>query len=527
MGQRLSTLFLAWFLFIGASEQQALNIISSNGGLNTRAGALTVENNQATDLQNVHFTTTGSILKRRGNNKFGDTLGAADEVTLLADYRLVSGTSKIVAASGAVVYKTDGTGDGVWDDITSGETVTADSTFDFDQFRDLLLFTNGTDLPFKWDATGSPSDIAQMGVPTNLTKAKHIAVWNDYTFLCNVTVSSTDHPSRCYYTNAGTADTFTATDFIHLGRDKGEGEISLVEPLGDRLVIGKQYGAIYNVFFTGDSDLPFISQKSFSQVGSGADYANVVVNNVLFFWSTDGLGFYAYDGQNSIKISENITPTLEDYASSRFANIIGKTYPKLNQIWWLMTSTGSTHDTIVVFDYQNKAWTIYKGIAASYITTVQNGGVLDLYTGNYAGVLAKQDISNTDINSAGTDGQDIVSFFYTKWFDMGAPYMKKSIDHLIVYNTIEGEWNVDVAVGYDFADSDSVTLALSLSGGGVLWGAQNWGAFNWSTTGGGATSRMDFKGRGRVCRFHFSNNNADEPFEIVGYSIIYKNETIF
>ncbi len=530
---KIAAFGLAFLLFTGAGQQQALNVTNMAGGLNTQAGALATSKNEASKIQNIHFTNTGSIVKRKGSDLFGSALGTSDEVTMLADYRLVDGNNKIVAISGTSVFKTDGTGDGTWNDITSGETVTADFTFDFVQFRNILAFTNGNDPPLKWDQPNAASDIAQFSdLPTGLTKAKHLEVFKDFTFFCNVTVSATAHPSRCYYSAPGEIDTdsgtWTDSDFFYVGRDKGEGEITMVEALGDRMVVGKEFGAIYNVFFTGNSNVPFINQKSFSQVGAGSAYANVVVRNVLFFWSTDGLGFYAYDGQNSIKISDKISPTIQDLAASRFAKIVGAVYPKLNQIWWTLTDNGTTNETALIYDYENKSWTVYKGVTASYATQIENGNIIQLWTGDYNGRIVKHDVSDDDVDSSGTDGAAIDAFYKSGWLSMGNPAMTKSIDHIIVYSQVKGNWNLTVGTGFDFLETDKAQLTINLSGGGVTWSDNNWSTFNWSTTEGGKVNRLDYPtGRGRVVRVNMFNRQADEPFVVEGYSVIYKDETLF
>ena len=527
MIRKLAALSLIFLLLTGASEQQVAQFVVNNGGLNTRAGALAVKDNQASDLQNVNLSTTGSIVKRNGNTKFGDSLSNVDNVTLIADYQLVGGTQKVVTASGNKIFKTDSTTDGTWDDITSGETITQDLVFDWSQFRNILVFTNGTDLVLAWDQTSSASDIKQLTVPTNLTKAKHTAIFNEFHFLGNVTVSSTDHPSRLHFSNVGEVETWTDTDTVDVGRDKAEGRITMMEPLGDRLVVGKQFGAIYNVFFTGDSDLPFVTQKSFSQIGCGADRSAVVVNNVLFFWSTDGVGFYAYDGLNSIKISDRIQPTLDGFTSDRYADVIGHALPTLGQIWWSMTSSGSTHDRIVIYDYINNAWLIHKGIAANYLQTLEKSGEKLLYSGDYGGRILEQNISNGDVNSSGSDNTAISANYKTRWFDLGNPALVKSLDHVIVYTTVEGAWNLNLAWAFDFSSESFANLDISLSGGDVTWGDANWGVNNWSTTGGGLVQRLDTSGRGRVMRLTFSNVNVNEPFQVTGFSIVAKGESIF
>ena len=78
--------------------------------------------------------------------------------------------------------------------------------------------------------------------------------------------------------------------------------------------------SIYNVFFTGDADVPFIlpgGGKSNSPVGCIAPYSIQLVDNGLVFLSGDGL--YFYDGNNSFKLSDRITSTLLGYNTTKFS----------------------------------------------------------------------------------------------------------------------------------------------------------------------------------------------------------------
>jgi hypothetical protein len=58
-----------------------------------------------------------------------------------------------------------------------------------------------------------------------------------------------------------------------------------------------------------------------------------------------------------------------------------------------------------------------------------------------------------------------------------------------------------------------------------IWGTMIWGGFIWQGTG-GAVSRRDLTGRGRVVRFYISNSNFGETFRIDGLGLYVKQTSV-
>lgn len=503
----------------GASDLQPFNFLSNSGGLNTTAAPTSLEANQAQDLQNIDFNEFGAIKKRKGYSTLNSSaLDGATQVTGLFQYRLNDGTSKFVTTHDDNFYKMDtssGVPDETWDDITSGETITAANLFSFATIRNVLVATNGEDLPFKYDAVNSVDDIAQLSVPTGLTKAKYVTSFKERTILANVTVSGTAHPSRFYWSNIGTLETFTATDFIDIQPNDGE-EIRGVAVLGERLVFLKDF-SIYNVLFTGDADVPFIVRKSDADVGTISHFSIAEVKNNLVFLAPDGI--YVYNGSESVKISDKIEETIEGFVTSNFDTAFGINYRTLNQYWLTFTSSGETQtDTIIVWDYINQGFSKHDGILASVLSTFYDGDNLErLYHGDYDGFTYRNNDGNSD-NPEGVETA-IDAFYITKWFDFGVPSNYKSVQHFFVYVNEEGDWDISFSYTFNFDAGDWKTTTINLLDTGGVVGTAIVGT---DIVGGkdGIIKRLDLEGSGQVVRFKFRNANIDEPFTLNGFSAL-------
>src|SRR3990167_5201076 len=160
---------------------QAYNFFSLTGGLNNGFDPTAIAANEATDLQNVIFTTGGAISKRSGFSDLNSTAISSTAVfTGLTFYKQADGDRFLVAtvSDGGTdrLYKMDyGAGttgpDGTWDDIT-GVLVLAfgsDNQTDFAIAQDQVVVEDGvnTTAPYVW--TGSGNATALGGSPDSAT----------------------------------------------------------------------------------------------------------------------------------------------------------------------------------------------------------------------------------------------------------------------------------------------------------------------------------------------------------------------
>lgn len=538
----LSLLLISSVCF--ADEFQEFDYKSNNGGLNTKSSPLFLKDNESPDCLNVYFDTDGAIIKRNGSVQITpehQTLPShfvtnpEHTVTGMAHYVKKDGTDFLVFTEGQGVYKIDdieGTPEHITGDHYVGTYELGTSGLnDFEIYLDTLIGTDGEDEPWMWEGTGSIEPLGgavddstgvRPNVPYGLTTAKYVCLFKDRVFLANVTVLGTTYPSRVYFSSTGSISDWSATDFININTNDGQ-VITGMEVLGDRLVIFKT-DSIYNIFYTGSSDIPFYVQRSDSDVGCVAGHSIQNIKNNLIFLSTNGL--YAYDGLTSTKISDRITPTIDDYNESRFQYAVSENYRPKNQYWLTVTDgSGSEHNEVIVWDYYHNAFTRYDGLKIASLVRVFTSSGDRLYSGGYEGNLDRQDYGTSDGGTTQSNGTDIDAYYWTKWFDWESLAYKKRPMYLYIFAEASGNWNLTTSYAYDLKDGIYGSAAKNLSGGGSVVGTAIVGT---SVVGVSGTlmHRIDLKGQGGFARFKFSNPNANEPFRIEGFSILSKPQGV-
>jgi hypothetical protein len=492
------------------------------GGLNSTAGPLGVQDNEASKLLNVDFNKFGSFIKRNGYTALNTSaITASNHSYGLHWYEYdASGTTtrELIAVnssgSGGQLIKMDSL-DGTWDDANdamSGSILASDC--DFVNFLNEVHICQVGTIPFKYDGTNTD----EMTVPTNLTDAVYNEVFNNYLFLGNCTVDGTKHGSRIYWYNIKSNSTITDTDFIDIAKNDGQ-EIRRLKVLGDRLVVYKDR-SIYNVFFTGDADIPFVlpgGGKSNSHVGCIAPFSVQEVDNGHVFLSHDG--FYFYDGMNSFKISDKISATLQTYNGSRFNQAKSLVQKDKNRYWCALPgSSGSTtlNDQVVVWDFFNNAFSIYEMTCSSLATVYVAGLAERPYFFDNTGFCYRADTGTDDYKQNAQTA--IRCYYYTGWKHYDDVVDKKGVPHItLFYQTATS--TLTLGYSYDLESSDQYQQTFELGTSGDVYGTALYGIAKYASSG-GAVTRRDLTGQGRLIRFKFQNNNKAETLQIDGLGVI-------
>lgn len=491
------------------------NFIQFTGGLNSTAGPLGLSNQESSKIQNIDFDKFGSILKRSGYTAANTVaLNSSARITGLHFLELSTGSRYLVAIAGSKAYQWDASSiSGAPTDITGAVTITAGNLCDSTTFRDNALFTNGTDLPFKWSGTGN---LALMTVPTSLTASKYVKTFQNYTDFANVTVGGVNYRSRDQYSNINQIGTWTDSDFVDVSRDDGQ-TITGKRILGDKEVLFKDR-SIWVKQFTGDADVPFQYSPTNSSVGCVAPFSIQNTDNGIVFLSWDGL--YFFDGFNSYKISDRLNSTFaNDLATGQFRNAVSMYQHTKNRYWLAIASNGSSqNDTVITWTKSQTtvptdAFSIYKGISASAMCVAYPDGVTEVpYFGDYSGFVYKADTGLDDyplnVRTA------INAYYYTNWISFDDICDQKAT--LSVYPYYQNnDATLTFTYAYDLNDQDQYTQTFSTSSGGSLWDVFLWDVGTWAGGIGGVT-RRDIDGRGRVIRFGFKNSTLGEAFRVDG-----------
>lgn len=495
------------------SRAVTTDLRSFSGGLNSTSNRLQLADNELSDLVNIDFNKFGSAIKRNGYTAVNTSaFNSSATFTSLHWFEKSNGDDFLIGTAGDKIAKMEAL-DGTWDGITGGLTVTAGDSnrFSWITFKDTAYGTNNVDLPVKYDGTGTA---ALWTTVTGVTKAKFTETWENYVFLAAPTISGTFHATRLYWSCINKPETWDATDFNEIGFKDGQ-DITGLKALGDRLVVFKER-SIWIVFFTGTTDIPFTFHKTQSDVGCISHFSIQEVNNGLMFASADGI--YFFDGNNSIKVSNKINNTINNFKASAFTDIVSGYQQTKNRYWAsYRTAGGSTNDRIVTFDTFNNAFSIYDGMNANAIEVLEQNGEEKIVFGDFSGFTYQAD-TGLDDNPLNVSTA-IDAFLHTRWFDFGDLANVKALPNIVVYYECKNA-TLSFAYTYDLQDGDEHSLSFSTDCGGVAWDSGVWDTATWGREG-GSFRRIPLTGRGRVIRFKFNNSTLSETFEIhgIGFSI--------
>lgn len=481
-----------------------------NGGLNSTSSPLNLKNNESSSLLNIDFDRFGSITPRNGYACLTTASVANMESDGLYWYEYNNAgtaTRYLTQVINGKLYKMDAL-DGVWDTAGGAITITSANMCDFETFLNKEFVTNGTNPPFEW--AGSGTAVASV-VPANLTKAKYVKLFQNYLFYSNVTVNSVVYPTRSYWCNIRDTGTWDSANWIEVSKDDGQ-EITGKRVLANALVYLKER-SIYNLFFTGNSTVPFQLQKSNSTVGCIAPFSIQEIENGLVFLSYDGI--YYYDGMESYKISDKITTTLMALNTTRFKYARSVVHKSKNRYLLALTSSGGTYnDTIIVFDYYNKSFSVYTGLSVSAMAMAFVDGYDErIYFSDNRGFTYRGDYGVPDypLNTATA----IESYYYTNWRSMEDLVHQKAIPQVYLYHDLD-TCMLNFSYSFDFEEGDQYTNIIDLSSTGAKWDSVTWDNFKWAGSGGKIT-RRDLSNRGRLVRFKFRKTGLTETFKINGF----------
>lgn len=479
------------------------------GGLNDGFGATAIEDNEASTLQNVVFTTGGFVKRRTGTVDVNSSASfASGAITGIINYKQTDGT-KFIVGIGAddTVRKQDYSGgepDGVWDDITGSVSFAAgaDDQADFAAAEGNLFFTPGlgTGPILLWTGAGNATTL-DATPSTSILEYHKLHLW---------AAGDTANPSRVYFSALDGAGTFTlATDFLQFDTDDGSVVQAIVRGL-DSLYVFKDF-SIHRVSGT-DKD-NFRTERMVQGIGTTSGQAVKVINNQFVFPTTDGR-FAVYNGGITVQfISDPIQGTLDGLNLTRFDELVAVNFND-DYLVSVTAAGSSTHNRMLFFDTLNQAWSVFKGLNANSIAIAEFGeGTFEVIFGDYGG-LSKHYPSGDD--DAGTA---VDAFYTSKWFRFPLqPNFKNMKLAKVFVDQLGTGINITVETRVDFEASGKSTT-VSLAGTGSLWDTMIWDTDNW---GGDLViiERIEVNQKDSTFfQIHFETNDTNAPWTIRGFQL--------
>lgn len=160
--------------------------------------------------------------------------------------------------------------------------------------------TNGTDPIKVWTGTGNWANLTTTG-KTNL-RAGCLLGWNGHLIAGDITENAVDYPFQIMWSkiNDATVWNTTSSGFANLTRDRLNGRVQCMVPLGDVVMVYKN-NSIYQISYQGDPNY-FVGRLRVDNVGAISRKAVAQFDDGLHFVVSEN-DFHVFDGRSFIKPS--------------------------------------------------------------------------------------------------------------------------------------------------------------------------------------------------------------------------------
>lgn len=514
----ISLLILSFTILpLGAEiEWQRRDFFDFTGGLNDGFSDTNIQDNEASSLQNVIFTTGGDVKTRGGSKKLNSTLvsGTAAIGTGITFYKKSDGTKFLVSLWDndhiqKMDYNIGGGPNGTWEAITG--TFSADiSQNDLASFtigQDVLIIEDGigSTPPLKW--TGSdvlPSDHVKNlgGSPPN---AKFVAFHKNMAFAAG----DDDNPSLLSFTDVGDIENWTTGLSGNVAVETNDGSIiRAIVPGFDALYIWKDT-SIWRL--SGSDKDTFVLQRVVSDIGTKSGVSIVRIGNQFIFVSDDG-DIFLYDGAVKVrKISSKIEGTTGNF---NFSRLFYTPAVKFDEDYLLaFTNTGaSQNDRVVLFDSFHLNWTKFVGLKANAMAVAEGDTGEDIVVFVDYGGFAYEYPSGT--NDAGIA---LSGTYQTKQFRFPDMTPKKTLKLVRLFLNQEGDYNLIVEVRGDF-ETTGTSTNVNLRGESSIYGVAIYGIDRYAGQN-VIIHRIEPDKGDNFLQLKFSNTLLDEPWQLKGYQL--------
>ncbi len=503
------------------SALQPKRYFQNNGGLLDRTSPLVVPDQYASGILNVTLDTRGQLLKRNGQSLINASTGTLTVAAVTGGgyHNSSSGSNFFGVVVGTNVYREANTFAGTYTNVTSTVTITAGASnlVQVTDLNDKLIFCNELDKPFYLDSSNNAVHIS-----TGLfTGAKTCSTYGAYLVIGNTTESGTSYSSRIRWSDINAPNSFPALNYIDVEPDDGDRIVSIIS-FDDSIFIFKKR-SIYRMVITGlDGPDAFIIRPISRNIGAWAkNSVRVVPGQGIFFLAQNTL-YLLSDSEGLIPVGDPIQRTLESINRAQWGNAVAAVYPKRFQYWIsVATNSATTNNTVLVYDYIQKAWTIYSNINANALAQAEdsNGNNL-LISGDYLGNQYKQDTTNTTDSINGT--ATAIAFSYTTPdLVLDSPEFTKNFKYLyLFFNVVDSTTTVEASFDYTALYDFSSNVSLGQIGAlydTAIYDTDVFPAINYKV------ARIEINRSAKAIKLRFSESSTNS-FGVIGWALVYSLE---
>lgn len=491
-----------------------------SGGLHSNAAITELPLNQSYDLSNIIIGPKGDYFRTKGGNSSfnSSAMNSGSNVQSLSYLKLINGTDYLVSICGAKIFSSTNL-DGTMNDITGATSITSgqNNIWTFLTFNNIHIGFGGPatnpDAPLQYTGAGNAAALA--GSPPSAYGCFQV---NNRVFAFRTAAS----PSIVQWSKLGDGQDWTATGSGSQTISTSDNDsITATAVMDNSTALIFKQNSIHKLLINQLVSGAFPTFPLFKNVGCAGKHAAVVADGVCYFITPQGQ-MKITDGNTIVDegqlpqlsyiddIWSGVNPSRYQYIQG--TKVSGRDY---DHIVWMITSTtaGTTNDVLIRWDINNKCWLRDKsGYKMNVIATTQAG---DIYTGNYAGLIFKQDVL-TLTTEASEGGANIDSYWSSGWLRFGSFDVFKSVVDAYLSYVTQSLGTIMFSYGYDFnLNSKTITIDQRTNGGiigvfiiGVdLIGGQS-----------DKIQRISPLGNGRVFQYKIRNN--DYKMKINSYDFL-------
>lgn len=291
---------------------------------------------------------------------------------------------------------------------------------------------------------------------------KYLVEWQDFL----VGAGQTATPNRVYFSEQEAPQIWSnegGLDGNYLDFPSDGDTITGLFQWNGALYVFKRH-SIHIVEFTGNAQAPFATRKLPGELGALSGFSFVDIGAALLFLSERGVCALYGTSAQLVPGMEEITSYFEPNYASKF-NLTATAYATAghnrtkNQVWWGVSSTSATtRDLVLVYDYERKAFWLNSGMEANYIASIGDASSFySVWSGDYSGRIYQHESGYLD------DATAISWYFTTPHLGLGDPYGWKHIDRLFVAGDKQTTGDLTIEVFCDRSTTAARTLTMSMT----------------------------------------------------------------
>lgn len=246
-----------------------------------------------------------------------------------------------------------------------------------------------------------------------------------------------------------------------------------------------------------------------------------LAQNTLYVLGDNELSSYNYSQFEPV--GDKIQRTFDIVQRSQWANAVGAVYPKRYQYVISVSTTGSTNNLLLVYDYIQKSWTTYTGSFNMLEQAEDSSGQNILLEGDYTGNLYKIEETATQ-DKIGNVAGAIATSYTTGWLLQDTPEFTKGYKYLYVFTQINGSTaTITAQAAFDYATTFEYSQNVGLGSVGALYDTAIYDVDSYVSSG-YHVDRFEINREAKAIQLKFTSSSTNASINLIGFVIVYQPE---